>query len=154
MLLEWDGVSSKCRYIRNVSAVETDSIYDGNRFDTGKTDPKGHLYVGTYRTDNCVPSSNAYGSLYLFEKNGNIETLITNTTSATGLAFNEKDNLCYFIDLCKNELWEFDWNPSTGQIRKFIFVLNSEVHKKYSIQSNSIQCAQEIGARCSNSLRI
>lgn len=129
VIIEWDGVSPKCTYVRNATSVETDPIYAGNRLDSGKVDPKGRLFAGTYRADNCAATSNAYAALYLFEKNLNIETLISNTTSATGLAFNKKEKLFYFIDVCSNVLLEFDWIPSTGQIRKIISFLINETHE-------------------------
>lgn len=93
MIIQWDGVSSMARFVRNVTAVEQNPIYDGNHFDRAKVDPKGRLYAGTYRTDYCPSqSASANGSLYLFEKNHNIQTLIANTKSATGLSFDKKKN--------------------------------------------------------------
>ena len=118
MIIEWDGKSSTAKSVRNATAVEQDPIYDTNHFDSGKPDPYGRLVAGTYRTDYCPESSNPLSAVYLFEKNGNIRTLIntTHTKSLVGLGFDKKRNLFYTLGFCLNYISEYDWSPQTGLI--------------------------------------
>lgn len=121
MIIEWDGVSTIARYIRNATAVEQNPIFNTNGLDRGKVDPKGRLVAGTFRTDYCPPTANPNGSFYLFERNQNVKTLITNIKSSAGFAYNTKQQLFYFIDYCNNVIWEFDWDPRTGTIGKMVW---------------------------------
>lgn len=60
--------------------------------------------------------------IYL-KKNHNIQTLIANTKSATGLSFDKKKKLFYFLDYCYNFLSEYDWDPHTGYIGLFLLLI-------------------------------
>lgn len=84
-LVSWDGVSTNANVARDSFAVEESPIYSSNHFDNGKVDPEGRLVAGTYRVDNCVKTNSANCSIYLFRKNKDILTLVSNLSSATGM---------------------------------------------------------------------
>lgn len=67
----------------------------------------------------CPQTSNPNSSLYLFEKNQKVTTLISNIKSAVGFAFNKKERLFYFLDYCDNFISEFDWDPHSGAIGNY-----------------------------------
>lgn len=122
MIVEWDGLAPMARFVRNATSVEQGPNFDKNHFDRGKVDPQGRLVAGTYRTDYCPASSYPNASLYLFEKNRNVQTLISNIKSTTGLAFDTKKNSFYFVDYCDKYISEYDWSPRTGYIGKIVSI--------------------------------
>lgn len=126
VVLYWDRVSPSATLVRNMTAVEQNSIYANNHFGTGNVDPKGRLVAGTYREDTCVWTSEANGTLYLFRKDGEIKPLIHNLGTLGGLAWNKKKNLFYFLDSCTYTLFEYKYCPRSGKIRK-------QMTKKYCL---------------------
>lgn len=130
MIVEWDGIAPMARFVRNATSVEQGPNFDKNHFDRGKVDPQGRLVAGTYRTDYCPASSYPNASLYLFEKNRSVQTLISNIKSTTGLAFDTKKNTFYFVDYCDKYISEYDWSPRTGFIGKIVSVQTSHAFNR------------------------
>lgn len=132
MFIEWDGIASMAKFRGNRTFVEQGEVYAENHFDRGTIDPSGRLVAGTYRTNNCPANTFPNASLYLFEKNRNIYTELSNIKSTTGLAFNTKKKECYFVDYCDNFVSAFDWSPETGYISKKICALISKIKQKHN----------------------
>lgn len=116
MLIEWDGIASMAKFRGNKTFVEQGDDYAGNHFDRGKIDSSGRLVADTYRTNNCPANTFPNASLYLFEKNRNIYTELSNIKSTTGLAFSSQKKQFYFVDYCDNFVSAFDWSNETGYI--------------------------------------
>lgn len=117
-IIEWDGISKMAKFVRNATSVEQNPAYAKTGFDRGRSDPNCRLIAGLYRQDGCITTSTPNGSVYLFEKNHEIRTLITEVKSTAGFTFNVKQRLFYFLDYCNNVILEYDWYPSTGFIGK------------------------------------
>ncbi|XP_055681180.1 regucalcin isoform X1 [Lutzomyia longipalpis] len=114
----WDGKSATATVTRLVGQVEQDDAkYKTNRFNDGKADPKGRLFAGTMRLEECGDLFEAqFGSLYKFNKDGVYQKLKSNVSVSNGLAWNEKTNKFYYIDSCALDVKEYSYNPVTGDI--------------------------------------
>ncbi|XP_055709062.1 regucalcin-like isoform X2 [Phlebotomus papatasi] len=117
-VVTWDGKSATAKVTRLVGQVEQDDHkYKTNRFNDGKADPKGRLFAGTMRLEECGDIFDArLGALYKFTKDGVFHKLKSNIGISNGLAWNEKTNKFYYIDSCALDVKEHSYNPVTGEI--------------------------------------
>lgn len=58
----------------------------------------------------------AAGTFYRYIKGEGVKDLLHNIHVSNGLAWNEKAKKFYFIDSCKLNVKEFDYDPTTGDI--------------------------------------
>lgn len=79
-----------------------------NRFNDGKCDPKGRLFVGTI-------SKNPSGALYRFDKDGPVK-MISNVSTSNGLDWSPDLKYMYFIDTPSGKLRRFEYDVETGNI--------------------------------------
>lgn len=92
----------------------------GNRFNDGKCDPSGRLWVGTM---NKQVRANA-GKLYLFNGDSIVPKL-ENLTISNGMAWSADQKTMFFIDTVDYAVAAFDFDNQTGNIsnkRKVIVV--------------------------------
>jgi len=83
-----------------------------NRFNDGKCDALGRLWVGTMSVDGAVEKS---GSLYKIEK-GKVIKVISNITISNGIAWSEDNQTIYYIDSPTKEIAAFDFDLIEGRI--------------------------------------
>ncbi len=78
------------------------------RYNDGKLDPAGNLLVGIKGDSKDYPGE---GALYYLDLAENaLKPLITGTTIANGLGFNEKGDILYFIDTPTLEVRAYDYD--------------------------------------------
>lgn len=117
-IVEWDGISETCEVVKVLAQVEQgDEIYDGNRFNDGKCDPRGRLYAGTMRY---------FGDHFEFRRGkfykyngGSMEVIKDNIGISNGLAWNEATNKMYYIDTADFDIKEYDYDFTLGELSKY-----------------------------------
>lgn len=119
-IVEWDGFSETCQVVKVLAQVEQgDEIYDGNRFNDGKCDPRGRLYAGTMRY---------FGDHFEFRRGkfykyngGSMEVIKDDIGISNGLAWNEETNKMYYIDTADFNIKEYDYDFTLGELSEFVF---------------------------------
>lgn len=112
--VRWDGKSPKATL--NSIAFEVESDKTDNRFNAAKADPQGRFYGGTMRSEKFDLFEIAAGAVYKHVKGDGTKEVLNNIYVSNGMAWNETNNKCYYIDSCKFDVKEYDWNPSTGDL--------------------------------------
>lgn len=64
----------------------------------------------------------AAGTFYRYIKGEGVKDLLHNIHVSNGLAWNEKEKKFYFIDSCKFDVKEYDYDQKSGDICKLIFL--------------------------------
>ncbi|HZH58053.1 MAG TPA: SMP-30/gluconolactonase/LRE family protein [Metabacillus sp.] len=83
-----------------------------NRFNDGKCDPSGRLYIGTMD----VNAERGKGSLYRLDLSGQLKKMISPVTISNGLAWSPDEKFMYFIDTPTGEVSTFTYDKQTGDI--------------------------------------
>jgi sugar lactone lactonase YvrE len=84
-----------------------------HRFNDGKIDFKGRIWIGTLSTK----FTEGAGSLYRIDSNLKPEVRLKNLTISNGMAWTEDQDTFYFIDTPTRKIQEFSFDPATGEIR-------------------------------------
>ena len=90
--------------------VEEDLIL--HRFNDGKVDAKGRIWIGTLST----LFTDGAGSLYRVGKDLKPEVQLPNLTISNGMAWTEDQQSFYFIDTPTRQIREFDFDLESGEI--------------------------------------
>lgn len=96
--------------IEELCEVESDLIL--NRFNDGKVDPKGRIWIGTLST----LFTEGAGSLYRIGPNLTPEVQLKNLTISNGMAWTADQQTFYFIDTPTKKIQEFAFDPESGAI--------------------------------------
>lgn len=100
---------------------------NGNeRFNDGKIDAAGRLWIGTLLTDSKGIVQFG-GSLYKLE-NGQFVKMADNFTLSNGMAWNSNNTLMYFNDSKERKTWMFDFNLTTGTLNNRRLFLDFDQH--------------------------
>lgn len=83
-----------------------------HRFNDGKVDSKGRIWIGTLSTKF---TENA-GSLYRIGTDLKPEVQLKNLTISNGMAWTEDQEAFYFIDTPTRKIQEYSFAPETGEI--------------------------------------
>lgn len=65
----------------------------------------------------------AAGTFYRYIKGEGVKDLLHNIHVSNGLAWNEKEKKFYFIDSCKFDVKEYDYDQKSGEICKLILLI-------------------------------
>lgn len=82
-----------------------------NRFNDGKCDPQGRLWVGTMGRDEPT------GSLYRVAPGFEVAEMLAGVRVSNGLCWDESRGRFYYIDSRTGAIDVFDWDPGPGTIR-------------------------------------
>jgi len=87
-----------------------------NRFNDGKPDPHGRMWIGTMSEDlSNIQAVIGHGALYSFENNKS--TLRQpNITVSNGLAWSSDHTKLYYIDSVPGAVYQYDYDINTGNI--------------------------------------
>ena len=98
---------------REVTAVL--DIPEGLRFNDGKCDCKGRLWVGTMAIGQSAPYAEGCGSLYCYRP-GKAEAVLEGMSIPNGIAFSPDNRTMYHIDTPTRQIDSYDFDPETGRI--------------------------------------
>lgn len=96
--------------IEELCAVEQDLTL--NRFNDGKVDPQGRIWIGTLST----LFTEGAGSLYRIGTDLKPTVQLNNLTISNGMAWTADQMTFYFIDTPTKKIQEFAFDPGTGTI--------------------------------------
>lgn len=104
--------------------VDPEPDQPGNRFNDGKADPCGRLFVGTMDMACQQPT----GALYRVDSDRRVTRLLDGVTISNGLAWDTEKHTMYYIDTPTQRVDALDWDPATGQIsgRRVVIDLTDE----------------------------
>ncbi|XP_031628235.1 regucalcin-like [Contarinia nasturtii] len=128
-IVHWDGKTRKA--LLGPIAFEVEDDQPDNRFNDAKADPVGRFYGGTMRIESKGDISEvASGKFYKYIKGDGVYELIPNIFISNGMAWNEIENKFYYIDSCRFDIREYDWDPSTGDISNERVAIDFKVNGK------------------------
>jgi sugar lactone lactonase YvrE len=96
------------------------------RFNDGKCDPQGRLWIGTQSLDG---RSGAGAALYRFDPDHTIHTMVNGVAISNGLGWSMDGRKLYYIDTPTLGIDVFDYHPEDGSIdgrRRLITLLKGE----------------------------
>lgn len=82
-----------------------------NRFNDGKVDPQGRLWIGTMSKDARA------GSLYRFDADGTVRTMEKDVTISNGLGWSPDQRTFYYTDSPLKVIYAYDYEAEGGSIR-------------------------------------
>ena len=90
-------------------------VYEGNvpRYNDGKLDPKGRLFVGTMGDTERL---NGQCGLYRIDGYDRFKKVISGTTISNGLGWSNDGNTMYFIDTPTKQVAKYSYNTETGEL--------------------------------------
>jgi len=83
-----------------------------NRFNDGKVDSSGRLWVGTMSTED----KKNQGSLYVVRGDGKFTSVISDVSISNGLAWTADDKKFYYIDTPTQQIVQYDHDKATATI--------------------------------------
>jgi len=83
-----------------------------NRFNDGKCDPNGNLWVGSMHLE----ESEALGSVYKITSTGETTKMIDSVTISNGIVWTKDASTMYYIDTPSAEIKAFDYDKNTATI--------------------------------------
>ena len=92
---------------------EVESEYPLHRFNDGKVDPKGRIWIGTLST----LFTEGVGSLYLVDQDLKPKIQLDNLTISNGMAWTEDNRTFYFIDTPTRQIKAYHFDLETGEIK-------------------------------------
>ena len=93
-----------------LSAVESDMTF--NRFNDGKCDPNGNLWIGSMHLDQSAPKAN----LYKVDYKGKVEKMLDSVTISNGIVWTKDKSTMYYIDTPTGYIRAFDYDLSHSTI--------------------------------------
>lgn len=108
MLVRYDWETEE---IEETCAVEEDLSL--NRFNDGKVDPKGCIWIGTLSTK----FTEGAGSLYRIDSDLKPEVQLKSLTISNGMAWTADQRTFYFIDTPTKKIQEFAFDLESGEIK-------------------------------------
>ncbi|NNJ81915.1 MAG: SMP-30/gluconolactonase/LRE family protein, partial [Flavobacteriaceae bacterium] len=98
------------RLLTNLSNVEED--IPTNRFNDGKCDPNGNLWVGSMQLDETLPEA----SLYKVAPDGTTWKMRDNITISNGIVWTKNGRTMYYIDTPTAKIRAYDFNMESSTI--------------------------------------
>ena len=105
-------------YVVNLVTEEINVLSDvesnmpENRFNDGKCDPNGNLWVGSMHLKQSEPKA----SLYKVNEFGETEKMLKNITISNGIVWSKNGKTMYYIDTPTKKIRAFDFDISTSTI--------------------------------------
>lgn len=93
-----------------LSDVEAEMTY--NRFNDGKCDPNGNLWIGSMHFDQSEPKAN----LYKVNQKGEAEKMLDSVTISNGIVWTKDKSIMYYIDTPTGHIRAFDFDNETSTI--------------------------------------
>lgn len=95
----WDGESDRVTNTEILGEVEDTPKLQGNRFNDGKADPWGRLWLGTMGEEKVAGTwTSNTSALYSYDTSKGFVKHLPEITLSNGLAWNKELNKFYYID--------------------------------------------------------
>jgi len=120
-------------YLKN---VKTDSLFrlsdieadfPINRFNDGKADPNGNLWVGSMNLEEKDPT----GALYKVTPKGQATKMLSGITISNGIVWSKDANTMYYIDTPTGVIRAYDFDKENNTISNERIVVKVPVHLGY-----------------------
>lgn len=96
--------------IEALSEVEKEMTF--NRFNDGKCDPNGNLWVGSMHLEQMIPM----GSVYKISETGETTKMIDSVTISNGIVWTKDASAMYYIDTPTQNIQVFDFDVATSTL--------------------------------------
>lgn len=115
--VKWDGKSPQAQIVGpKLFSIEPDQPLTHTNI--ARADRYGRVYEGSLSLQFCAAPANQ--SLYRYTDKRGVEVLFTGFRATSGLAIDEDRGKLYHVGGCNLLLTEFDYDPKTGDICKFL----------------------------------
>lgn len=91
---------------------DVESNMPENRFNDGKCDPNGNLWVGSMHFGQSRPNA----SVYKINEKGESVKMIDSVTISNGIVWTKDSKTMYYIDTPTGNIMAYDFNPETSTI--------------------------------------
>lgn len=91
---------------------DVESEQTENRFNDGKCDPNGNLWVGSMHLDQSAPKAN----LYKVTPDGTATKMLDSVTISNGIVWSKDKKTMYYIDTPTGHIRAFDFDPDQSTI--------------------------------------
>ncbi len=91
---------------------EPEADIAGNRFNDGKCDAKGRLWVGSL----AINTQPGRGNLWRIEADGAAQLMLDGMSVSNGMGWSPDTSTFYFTDSGKRVIWSFDFDLASGAI--------------------------------------
>uniref|UniRef100_A0A224XUC0 Regucalcin n=1 Tax=Panstrongylus lignarius TaxID=156445 RepID=A0A224XUC0_9HEMI len=114
-ILEWDGISNNYK-LHTKYQVDVDK--PGNRFNDGKADFNGNLWLGTMgREEPAGVVAKDQGTLYrVLASNCKLDSVLVPVSVSNGITWNGDNTIMYYIDSPTRKIDAFDFYLKTATI--------------------------------------
>lgn len=91
------------------------NVYEGDdfRYNDGKLDPCGRLFVGTIGFNKRMENKCA---LYRIDSDNSYKTMVDGVTVSNGLGWTKDGNTMFYIDTPTHEVWKYDYDQTIGEM--------------------------------------
>ena len=103
----FDPATGKLEFLLHPEADAPD-----NRYNDGRCDRRGRLWIGTMDREIRTPS----GRFYRIGPHGTVLTLFDGISVPNSTAFSPDDSTMYFADTPRHTIWAFDFDIDAGMI--------------------------------------
>lgn len=106
-----DGIYSYTKSSGKLTLIKSnpENRSTGNRFNDGKCDPNGRLWIGTM-------GEHQSAALYRLDADHSLHTMQTGITNSNGILWSGDKKTMYYIDTPTYKVTAYDFNNETGQI--------------------------------------
>lgn len=121
-----DGIYSYDKSIDKLTLITLNPENNStqNRFNDGKCDPAGRLWIGTM-------GDHQSAALYCLKADNNLHTMQTGITNSNGILWSPDHNTMYYIDTPTYQVKAYDFNTDTGKITNPRIVITVPTHMGY-----------------------
>jgi gluconolactonase len=119
LLVNWDGVHTMGQIVKVLAEVNVTGV----RINQYRVDKQGRLFFGTMINEeqgDVFDFQKRIGGLYRFTIQDGLVQLKDNVGMGNGIVFNKDYNKMFFVDSFDLNVYEFDYDFKTGNIRKLI----------------------------------
>ena len=104
--------------------VDLEKDIPGNRFNDGKCDPQGRLWVGSMSLD----AKTGAGSVYRIDHDFLVQKMISKVTISNGICWSLDGLTMYYIDTPTRHVKAYDFDSASGNISNPEMIINVEKH--------------------------
>ncbi|MDO8686217.1 MAG: SMP-30/gluconolactonase/LRE family protein [Clostridiales bacterium] len=97
--------------------IDPESHLPGNRFNDGKCDCAGRLWVGTLMIDQGSVNAKNAGTLYCLDIDLSVRAVLRDVTISNGITWSPDNKIMYFIDTPTMQIAAFDFDPGSGEVK-------------------------------------